>query len=277
MYTITPVGTNQLQLDYAFVHGNASLDPSLVVPAASVNLNQGAVAYTRYFGLSHRLTWVEVSLPVAGISGAVGGTRIQGSTTGAGDSSYSMTMLLKGGPALDATEVDTYQASTTVGVTFTVTAPTGSYDPSALLNLGSNRWSFKPEIGLAHPFGTDGRWEFDAYANAYFYTNNLSFHGGEVLEQEPLPGIEGHISYSFLDSVWASLDTRYSFRGATVVDGINQNNAQRNFILGSELNVIFNAHHSMVLEIAKALVHRNGPALIGFSVKYDFTWENHRK
>jgi uncharacterized protein (DUF2252 family) len=28
---------------------------------------------------------------------------------------------------------------------------------------------------------------------------------------------------------------------------------------------------------AKALVHQNGPALVGFSVKYDYTWEKHGK
>lgn len=123
-FTVTAVDTNQLQLGYTYVRGNASLDPSLVLPAASVTQNQGAVAYTRYFGLAHRLTWIEVGLPVAGLSGSVGGTRIQGSTTGAGDSSYSMTMLLKGGPALDATQLETYEAVTAVGVSCTVTAPT---------------------------------------------------------------------------------------------------------------------------------------------------------
>jgi len=276
-YTITAVGTNQLELGYAYVRGNASVDPSLVVPAARLTLNQGAVTYTRYFGVSHRLTWAEVSIPVAGLSGSIGGTRIQGSTTGASDSSYSIAMLLKGGPALDVTQLETYEAVTTVGASFTVTAPTGSYDPNVLLNLGTDRWSFKSEIGLSYPFGPDGRWEFDAHANAYFYTDNLSYHRREILRQEPLPGIEGHISYSFLDNLWASLDTRYSLHAATSVDGIDQNNAQRNFILGSELNLALSAHHSVVLEFAKALAHRNGPALTGFSVRYDFTWESHRK
>lgn len=106
---------------------------------------------------------------------------------------------------------------------------------------------------------------------------NLTYHGREILRQEPLPGIEGHISYSFLDSLWASLDTRYSARGTTSVDDIDQNNAQRNFIIGSELNVTLSAHHSVVLEFAKAPVHRNGPALTGFSVRYDFAWESRRK
>jgi hypothetical protein len=84
--------------------------------------------------------------------------------------------------------------------------------------------------------------------------------------------MEGHISYSFTDHLWASVDTRYSFQGTTFLNGVDQNNAQQNFILGSEVNVSLNARNSLVVEFAKALVHYNGPALVGFSVKYDYTW-----
>ena len=271
-YDNTPVGINQLELSYAYAHANASLDTSLVITGASFNLNQGTIDYTRYFGLLHRLTWVEASVPVAGLNGSIAGTNIQGSTTGTGDSSYELAMLLKGGPALSVEQFEEYKPTTTLGVSLTITAPTGSYRPDKVLNLGSNRWSFKPEIALSHPFGPDQKWEFDAYANAYFYTDNISYHGREVLGQQPLLGLEGHISYSFNDIVWSSLDTRYSFRGTTFLNTVTQNNAQQNFILGSETNISLNSQNSLVLEFAKAVVHHNGPALVGFSLKYDHTW-----
>jgi hypothetical protein len=53
---------------------------------------------------------------------------------------------------------------------------------------------------------------------------------------------------------------------------VNQNNGQRNFILGSEVNVSLNAQNSFVFELAKALVHPNGPASTGFAVKYSYSW-----
>ena len=272
MYENTPVGTNQLELGYAYVHANASIDTSLIISGAQFNLNQGIIDYTRYFGFLHRLMWVEAGVPVAGLSGSISGTNINGSTTGAGDSSYSVAMLLKGGPALSVAQFEHYEPTTTLGVSFTTTAPTGSYNPNKILNLGSDRWSFKPEIALSHPFGPEQRWEFDAYANAYFYTDNTSYHGKQILRQQPLPGLEGHLSYSFNDNIWASLDTRYSFRGTTAVGGVPQGNAQQNFILGSEMNVSFNPRNSLVFEFAKALVHNNGPSVVGFSVRYDYTW-----
>ena len=271
-YDNTPVGINQLELSYAYVHAHASIDTSLVIAGAKFNLNQGIIVYTRYFGLFHRLTWVEAGVPVAGLGGSITGTNIHDSTTGAGDSSYQVGMLLKGGPALSVSQFEDYEPTTTLGVSLTVTAPTGLYHPNKILNLGSDRWSFKPEIALSHPFGPGQKWQLDAYASAYFYTDNTSYHGREVLRQQPLPGLEGHLSYSFNDSLWASLDTRYSFRGPTLVNGVDQNNAQRNFILGSEVHVSVNSRNSLLFEFAKALVHQNGPALVGFSLKYDYIW-----
>jgi hypothetical protein len=266
------VGINQLELSYSYVHANASIDPSLIITGANFNLSQGTIDYTRYFGLLHRLAWVEAAVPVAGLNGSITGTNIRGSSTGAGDSSYQLAMLLKGGPALTVAQFEDYKPTAILGVSLAITAPTGSYHPDKILNLGSDRWSFKPEIALSHPLGLEQKWELEAYANAYFYTDNTSYHGKQILRQEPLPGLEGHISYSFNDNIWASLDTRYSFRGTTVLDGVSQNNAQQNFILGCEMNVSLKSRNSLVFEFAKALVQHNGPALVGFSVKYDYTW-----
>ena len=271
-YDNTPVGVNQLELDYYYTHSDASIDTSLIVTGAKFNLNQGIIDYTRYFGFIHRLAWVEGTLPLAGLEGSISGTNISGSITGTGDSSYQVDVLLRGGPALSVAQFANYKPTTTVGVSLTITAPTGQYNPKKLLNLGSNRWSFKPEFAVSHPFGPEQKWELDVYANAYFYTDNTSYQGAKILGQQPVPGLEGHISYSFVDRLWASLDTRYSFGGDTFLNGVNQNNAQQNFILGSEVNVSINRQNSFVFEFAKPLVHQNGPTYTGFALRYFYSW-----
>jgi hypothetical protein len=271
-YVNAPVGVNQLELAYAYAHSNASIDTELIVAGARFNLNQGTITYTRYFGFVHRVAWVEASVPVADLSGSVSGTNVQGSTTGSGDSSYAVTALLKGGPALSADQFADYKPTTTVGVSLTISAPTGQYNPDKILNLGSHRWSFKPEMAVSHPFGAEQKWQCDVYAHAYFFTDNTSYRGREVLRQEPLPGLEGHISYLFVHNAWASIDTLYSFRGATVIDRVHQNDAQRNVTLGSEVNVSLSSRNSLVVQFEKALVHQNGPALTGFAVKYTYSW-----
>jgi hypothetical protein len=271
-YDNTPVGTNQIELAYAYARSDVSIDTGLVIAGAKLSLNEGTVQYSHYFRLAKHVMWVDASVPIAGLSGSVTRTNIRSSINGAGDSSYQVSALLKGAPALSVAEFDNYKPETIVGVSLSITAPTGQYNPNRLLNLGSDRWSFKPEIALSHPFGPEQKWLLDAYANCEFYADNTSYRGHDVLRQQPLPGLEGHVSYSFNDKLWTSFDTRYSLHGPTSINGLDQNDRQQNFTVGSEANLALNSQHALVFEFAKVLVHHNGPAYTGFAVKYDFVW-----
>jgi hypothetical protein len=271
-YDNTPVGVSQLELAYAYAHANASIDIALIIAGAEFDLNQGTVEYIRYFSFFHHTAWVSASVPLTGLNGSVNGTSIRGSVNGAGDSSYEWAILVKGGPALSLKQFAAFKPKTSVGLSLSITAPTGEYRANKVINLGSDRWSFKPEIGISRPFGSTQKWVFDAYASAYFFTDNTSYHGVEILRQQPLPGIEGHLSYSLTDNFWISLDTRYSFRGDTLVGSTDQNNPQQTFILGSEASVAVNSRTQLVFKFAKALVHQNSPAYTGFSVEYIYSW-----
>ena len=271
-YQNSPVDVNQAQLAYAYVRSNSSIDSSIIVADSKLQLNQGSISYTRYFSLIHRMAWFSPGIPIAGLDGSISGTTISRSITGSGDSSYQVAWLLAGGPALSAPDFEKFQPRTSVGLSLSMTAPTGSYQSNRILNLGANRWTFKPEIGVSYPFGPQQKWALDGYANSYFYTDNNSYHGAQALGQKPLPGFEGHISYSFLDSLVGSLDTRYSFGGETSLNGVNQDNSQKNFLLGSEAIWSLNDRNSFRLVLAKALVHQNGPSISGIAVKYDYYW-----
>src|SRR5215469_15677066 len=115
-YDNSPVGINQVTLGYGFAHANASIDSSLVLPGAKLDLNAGLVDYTRTLSFFRRYAWVEASLPIAGLAGAVAGTTLKGSVTGTGDSTYTFGALLKGGPALSLQKFSTYEPTTTIGV-----------------------------------------------------------------------------------------------------------------------------------------------------------------
>jgi len=271
-YQNSPVGVNEFELDYSYARANASIDTSIIVAGGQLSLNQGTINYYRYFGFFHRTAWVEASVPLAGLSGSVTGTNIEGSITGIGDSVYKLAMLLRGGPALSVSQFGNYKPTTTVGVSLAIGAPTGQYSSHRILNLGSDRWAFRPEIGVSHPFGPNQKCVLDGYASVYFFTDNTSYHGAEILRQDALPGLEAHISYTFSSKIWASLDTRYSFRGDTFINGINQNNSQQEFTIGNELNIALNSQNSLVFEFARALLHQNGTDYTGFTVKYIYSW-----
>jgi hypothetical protein len=271
-YDNTPVGTNEVELAYTYARSNVSIDTGLIIAGARLRLDAGSIGYSRYFGLANHLMWVNGTVPVADLSGSVTGANVSGSISGAADSSYQVAALLKGGPALRVADFGSYKPETIVGVSLSVAVPSGQYNGNRILNLGSDRWLLRPEIAFSHPFGPEKEWQLDTYANCEFYTDVVSYRGSNLLSQQPLPGLEGHISYSFNDRLWAALDTRYSLRGDTSINGVDQNDSQQNFILGSEVNVALNSQHSLVFQFAKAVVHRNGTAYTGFTVKYDFVW-----
>ena len=83
---------------------------------------------------------------------------------------------------------------TTLGASLSISAPTGQYDPDKLINIGTNRWAFKPEIGLTIPHGP---WMFDVFAGVWLFSANPDFFGGVHREQDPMPTLQGHVSYTF--------------------------------------------------------------------------------
>jgi hypothetical protein len=271
-YQNAPVNVNQAQLAYAYARSNSSIDTAIIITGSRLNLNQGSISYTRYFPLLGRMAWLSPGIAIGNLDGSISGTKVSRAITGAGDTSYQFAMLLHGGPALTVAEFEKYELKTTTGVSLSFTAPTGDYQSNRLLNLGANRWTFKPEAGVSYPFGPKQKWALDGYANSYFYTENSSYRGAQTLQQKPLPGFEGHISVSPLESLMVSLDTRYSFGGEVSLNGVNQNNSQKNFILGGEALWSLNDRNSLRLVLAKSLVHENGPSISGITVKYDYYW-----
>jgi hypothetical protein len=271
-YTQGPVGLNQLELEYQYGRANASFDTSLVVGTAILEQNKGTFSYTHNFSTFGHLTWVTANVQFGSLAGSVVDGGASGSTSGMGASSFEVAGLLLGGQALSAAELATQESRTIVGMSLTVTGPNGQYNPDKVLNLGSNRWSFKPELGVSYPFGPERKWELDGYINVYFFTDNTSYQGAEILRQEPLPGLEMHLSYSVTSSFWVSLDSRYAFRGETLVDGRAQSNAQQNLIVGTEANWSPDSHNALDIVFAKALVHVNAPAATSVSVSYTYSW-----
>jgi hypothetical protein len=91
-------------------------------------------------------------------------------------------------------------------VSLQVSAPLGQYDDSKLLNLGNNRWSFKPELGISKAWGP---WTVEVAPGALFFTDNTDFFNGSTLAQEPIYTLQGHVLYNFPSGMWVALDGLY--------------------------------------------------------------------
>jgi hypothetical protein len=129
-----------------------------------------------------------------------------------------LSVNLFGPPAMSPREFVKAPRRTVVGASLTAVVPLGQYDPVKLINLGTNRWAFKPEVGVSHP---EGRWDLDAYAGVWLFSENDAFFPGtSTRRQDPIVAIQGHASYSFKPRAWAAFDaTWYGGGKATVNDG----------------------------------------------------------
>jgi hypothetical protein len=70
------------------------------------------------------------------------------------DSFFRFAVNIKGGPAMSVREFQSWQQKLILGVSLKVVVPTGQYDPTKLVNNGSNRWAFKPEFGYSERWDT---------------------------------------------------------------------------------------------------------------------------
>ena len=104
---------------------------------------------------------------------------------------------MRGAPAASVGQFAKAPRRTILGTSLTVVAPTGQFFPDRLINLGTNRWAFKPEFAVSQPMGQ--KWLLDAYAGA------LVVHGQRLVlsraplirTQEPMGAFQAHLSYNF--------------------------------------------------------------------------------
>ena len=140
-------------------------------------------------------------------------------------------------------------------------APLGQYDPTKLINLGSNRWAFKPEIGLSRAWR---RWRADLHASVWLTTDNTEFLVSSTRSQDQLVALQTHFVRTFAGGVWVSFGGTFFRGGQTQVDGLRRNDLQSNSRLGASLTVPFGAHAVKAI-VTSGLTTRIGG--IGFLVQ----------
>jgi hypothetical protein len=145
--------------------------------------------------------------------------------------------------------------------------PWGQYDDSRLVNIGANRWSIKPELGVSKAFG---RWTLELSAAATLYTDNDDFYGGNQRSQDPVYSTQAHAIYSFRSGVWASVDATYFTGGRTALNGVWNDDLQQNWRLGATLALPVDVHNSIKLYASNGASARteNNYDLIGIAWQY---------
>ncbi|HET6553557.1 MAG TPA: transporter [Dyella sp.] len=270
-YSPSPTGTNFLDVGYTRLSGDVLTDPSLPVTDVQARINSVVLAYVRTFGLAGHSSSIAIGVPY--VSGDLSGNVIDAPTAihreGLGDLRLRLAYNIVGSPALAPSEFMTRTPSTAVGVSLTVSAPTGAYNAEHLVNIGTHRWSFKPEIGISWPMAN---WFLEASAGAYFFTDNDSFYRGRVRSQDPLGTVQLHAGYTFRSRIWMAADIGYVVGGRTGLDGVPDHDRQSNMRWGLTLSAPINRHWSAKFAVSNGLVTRLGGDYTGFSTALQYRW-----
>ena len=208
-YWPLPVRINILTFVNSVNWGDVTFDPALPTENARGTIDTVASAYTRTLSIAGRSANVGLQFPILGghVEGLYLGVPTERGQFGLGDPRFSLGVNLYGAPAMTPQAHATYRMRTIVGASLTVAAPLGEYDDSKLLNLGSNRWAVKPEIGLSR---AAGRWIVEVMAGIWLFTDNSDFSGGQTREQDPIVSVQGHVTYRFSPRVWLAGDANFT-------------------------------------------------------------------
>ncbi|HWR96752.1 MAG TPA: transporter [Arenimonas sp.] len=256
-YSNAPLGVNFLIIGYAYTEGGLAFDPALPVSAPKLSTSGPVAAFARSITLFGKSAKFDVVVPAASLSGSalLAGEPIERNVDGLIDTKFRVSVNLLGAPALSLKEFAGYKPDLVVGVSLQVSAPTGQYDNTRVVNLGGNRWWFKPELGISK---TRGPWTLEGKAAVTLYTDNDDFFGGQTRAQDPLYSLQGHAIYNFRKGVWGSLDATYFTGGRTTVDGGLNNDLQQNWRMGGTLAIPVNTHNSIKLYASSGVSARTG-------------------
>ena len=235
-----PIGGNFAGAGYAYTTGEVYFDPALRLEDVQFDLQTVAVKYIRSFELLGMSARVDFAQPYqsGNWTGLVNGVPASVDRTGLADTTLRFAVNLLGAPPLAGKEFAAYRASadheTILGLGLVLQLPTGQYYDEKLINLGGNRFTFRPQLGAVHNWG---KWSAELTAAGLFFTDNNDFFTGKRLEQDPACGLDAHLIYTIRPGLWLAGSVGYLGGGVTAVDGVSSDNSQSNVGWGFSIGI----------------------------------------
>jgi hypothetical protein len=270
-YSNAPVGVNFLIAGYAQTQGGLSFDSALPASNPELTTLNAVLAYARVLEIAGKSAKFDVIAPLTDLSGSVDfdGQQVRRSISGLADPKFRLSINIFGAPALPLKEFAGFRQDLIVGASLQVSAPVGQYDASRLVNLGTNRWSLKPELGVSQALG---RWTLEGTAAVTLFTDNGDFYQGRTRSQDPLYSLQAHVIYSFGSGVWGSLDGTYFAGGRTTLDDTLMNDLQQNWRVGATLAFPINVRNSIKLYGSSGVSARTGNSFDLLGIAWQYRW-----
>ena len=269
-YWPAPKGTILTFVGYSHSSGDVVTDPSLPVVGVDSRLNTVQVGYLQTVSLFGRTSNVVVELPYTwgSTEGTVEGEPARRDLSAVGDMAFTLSVNVLGAPSLTREEFRELRRNPhpIIGASVRVLAPTGSYDPDKVINVGANRWAFKAELGSIFPLSPPWHLEFEV--GAWLFGDNDRFLG-TTREQRPVLALEGHLVRRFRPGFWASLDVNYFAGGRNYIDGEPTETLQRNSRLGLTMVFPFHRRHAVKASYSLGVATESGGNYRSFVLSYN--------
>ena len=233
-----PSGTTVLGITYGHNSGNVGFDPVLDIKDTKVKRDFLVMSYTQFFTFAEKLMRFDALLPFHKTEwdGLLSGEPASAQRNGMGDPHFRLSINLLGAPTSESKVSDDSKEAinTVVGAAIAVGVPLGEYFEDKLLNLGSNRYTIRPQIGVVH---TRGPWSYELTGSIFFFTDNDEFFNGKKLEINPFYAAQAHIIRVFEPGLWGSLSAGYGQGGASKVNGVSKDDEREGFISALSLGI----------------------------------------
>ena len=269
LYWPAPKGTKVLVAGYSYSSGDVLFDHSIPLYDVDSDINVGILAYMQTLGLWGRSSNIMVELPYSWgtTKGFVDKYPVQREFSDFGDLGFTMTVNLLGAPSMTREDFLKLRADPhpIVGASVKIIAPTGHYDSNKLINVGTNRWATRLQLGSIIPLKPS--WLLELTGGVWFFGDDDEFLPG-VREQDPIYSAQANLIKRFRPGLWASLDLTYFEGGRQTIGGERLSDVQKNIKVGGTVVVPFAGRHAIKIGYASGAVTKYGSDFDQLLVSY---------
>ncbi|HEY2337876.1 MAG TPA: transporter [Burkholderiales bacterium] len=271
-YSNLPVGLNFLLVGYTYSWGDVGFDASSPLQDGHSRVHAVPVGYVRSLDVFGNAGSLAVVLPLVDMTATAslnGTSEARREVSGLGDPALRLAVNFFGAPALSAAEFAAYRQDLILGASLTVTAPLGQYDPERLVNIGTNRWSLKPELGLSKGLGP---WTVELAGGVTWFTRNDEYFGGNTRSQDPVDSVQAHVTRQFGRGMWGALSTTYYAGGRTTLNGTQGNDQLAGNRVAATFSFPVDRRNSIKLSASSGLYARTGSEFETVGVIWQHVW-----
>lgn len=270
-YSNAPVGVNFAIAGAAWTRGGLTFDSSVPITNEDLHTSSLVLAYARSLALWGRSAKFDAVVPYTHLSGSAEymGVPTERKVSGFGRPALRLSVNFFGAPAMGLAEFRGWKQDLIVGASLQVSPPLGQYDENRIVNIASNRWSFKPELGMSK---ASGPWLTELKLAATFYTDNDEFYGGTTRTQDPVYALQGNLIRGLASGAWWSIDATCFAGGRSQVDGRYNRDLQQNWRVGASLSLPLDRKNSVKFALSSGVYARTGNNFDALAVTWQHRW-----